>query len=914
MMKIVPGVIAAALMWPTPQVSPVVAAEHAERTQVTAAPRAAATCSESLRGAGVAAAGVADAPPSDLRVQVGELNAEGVGAFGSASGVAITADGATAVVGAAGAAYVFTTGPSGWGDAIQVARLGASDGVAAYFGHSVAISDDGATVAVAAMMTQIGANASAGAVYVFTRPAAGWSDGVEPARLTASDDGAGDQLGYSLALSADGTTIAAGAQLWNLGPSGTVVTAGKAYVFTRPATGWASRTETAQLTASNRAAGDCFGSGVAVDRDATTIVVGARLKTILGVECEGAAFVFVRTSPTLQSWSEAATLTLPLPSDIRYADQLGDSVAVSRDGSTVVAGAIARGSIRGAACVYVRPASGWASTSAATADLTASDGSVSDWLGSSVAMSADGSLIVAGAPGKQIGIGSGEGQAYTFVRPAAGWASATESSRFLGPSGESFGLGAACAVTGDGSVVVVGRGRGPAGVFQRGDATVWVPVASHIDGANGSRWRSALSVFNPGATTAHVEVRLHTPGGVLSGESVVPGGRQAVLDDVVGQLGFAGSAALEVISDQRVVVTSRTYTPSANGTVGQSYASYRTGEGLASGYLGPVWLPLLAENAAYRTNISLTNTSAAPASADVTLHDGTGTVLAQYLVNLAPGEWKQENRPFFTRAGQTAMDEGFAEVSVRTGYGIIATASVADNVTNDPATVEPAFGVSGSGSEWLPVTSHSTGANGSEWRTDVAVLNTGPYDRELPIVLHTENGDVESWVAVPANGQTVLSDVVGQFGSIGSAPLEVQYSLGVTSRSYTRCGPGTVGQSYRAYSWSQGLAANQFAWLPQLAENAAYRTNILLTNIDVDPASARVDLYDGAGGLLGTYVVDLAPGEWKQENRPFFTKAGQTAMDQGYAKVTVTSGYAVVATASVVDNGTNDPTTVPMVR
>ena len=70
----------------------------------------------------------------------------------------------------------------------------------------------------------------------------------------------------------------------------------------------------------------------------------------------------------------------------------------------------------------------------------------------------------------------------------------------------------------------------------------------------------------------------------------------------------------------------------------------------------------------------------------------------------------------------------------------------------------------------------------------------------------------------------------------------------------------------------------------------------------------------GAGTLLASYHVDLAPGEWRQENRPFFTKAGRTAMDSGYAKVTVASGYGLVATASVVDNATNDPRTVEMVR
>jgi len=61
---------------------------------------------------------------------------------------------------------------------------------------------------------------------------------------------------------------------------------------------------------------------------------------------------------------------------------------------------------------------------------------------------------------------------------------------------------------------------------------------------------------------------------------------------------------------------------------------------------------------------------------------------------------------------------------------------------------------------------------------------------------------------------------------------------------------------------------------------------------------------------IGSCAVELAAGEWKQENRPFATKAGQTAPDHSYAMVTVTAGAGVLAHASVVDNVTNDPTTV----
>ena len=62
------------------------------------------------------------------------------------------------------------------------------------------------------------------------------------------------------------------------------------------------------------------------------------------------------------------------------------------------------------------------------------------------------------------------------------------------------------------------------------------------------------------------------------------------------------------------------------------------------------------------------------------------------------------------------------------------------------------------------------------------------------------------------------------------------------------------------------------------------------------------------------YPVTLNPGDRTQETQLFLNKAGQTAMDRGYAKVTVQSGSGVFAFASLIDDITNDPTTVTMQR
>jgi hypothetical protein len=98
---------------------------------------------------------------------------------------------------------------------LKASNTGASNG----FGHSVALSADGTTLAVGAVgeasqATGIGGNQAnnsalyAGAVYVFVRSGGLW---VQEAYVKASNTGVDDTFGFSVALSADGTTLAVGA-------------------------------------------------------------------------------------------------------------------------------------------------------------------------------------------------------------------------------------------------------------------------------------------------------------------------------------------------------------------------------------------------------------------------------------------------------------------------------------------------------------------------------------------------------------------------------------------------------------------------------------------------------------------------------------------------------------------------------
>lgn len=221
------------------------------------------------------------------------------------------------------------------------------------FGLAVAISTDGSTIAVGAPLESsasrvIGAMendnsaAEAGAVYVFRRGTSGWA---QEAYIKASNADPLDQFGWSVALSADGNTLMAGARREDSGSvpnDNSVSNAGAAYVFTRTGTTWA---QTAYLKASNPDASDAFGENVAISDDAQTVAAAAyyedsAARSINGdaaddsASATGAVYVF---TPVANVWGQQAYIKA---SNADADDELGRGLALSANGNVLIASAI----------------------------------------------------------------------------------------------------------------------------------------------------------------------------------------------------------------------------------------------------------------------------------------------------------------------------------------------------------------------------------------------------------------------------------------------------------------------------------------------------------------------------------------------------------------------------------------------
>jgi hypothetical protein len=283
--------------------------------------------------------------------------------------------------------------------------------------------------------------------------------------LTASDGAAGDFFGTSVAIS--GSTAVVGAPDKN---SNT----GEAYVFVRSSGKWSQQ---AQLTAPH-AAGGLFGTSVAIS--GSTAVIGAPFKN----SGTGEAYVFAHTST---GWHQRAKLT---ESPGAMGDLFGFAVAIS--GSTAVVSAEQTNSDTGAAYVFVKSAGVWSQQ----AELTAFDAAVGDAFGNSVAISGSTAVI-----GDQAEGGHVVGAAYVFMRTSGNWSQQAKLTAADGAAGDAFGSSVAIS----GSTAVIGAsgknsGTGAAYEFVR-TSGAWEQQPELTHGASGDRFGSSVGIFKSTAVT-----------------------------------------------------------------------------------------------------------------------------------------------------------------------------------------------------------------------------------------------------------------------------------------------------------------------------------------------------------------------------------------------------------------------------
>ncbi|MGH8278143.1 MAG: CsgG/HfaB family protein [Gammaproteobacteria bacterium] len=313
-----------------------------------------------------------------------------------------------------------------------------------YFGFSVALSADGSTALIGAPAS---GPQNAGAAFVFTQTNGVWS--VTPVQMFNDPLGAaGDRFGAGVALSSDGNNALVGApELFN--PHG----AGKVYVYTQSNGTW-SATPTQAFSDPAATVGDSFGTSVAVSADGTTTLIGAPYTTVSGQAQAGMAYVYTQSNGI---WPAAPTLAFSDPAAAR-GDYFGISVALSGDGNTALIGAdqttVSSQSAAGKAYVYTQSSGTW--PAAPTQVFSDPAAAANDFFGFSVALSGDGNTALIGAEETTVSGQSNAGKAYVYTQSSGTW-SATPTLTFGDPAAAANDhFGDSVALSGDGTAALIG--------------------------------------------------------------------------------------------------------------------------------------------------------------------------------------------------------------------------------------------------------------------------------------------------------------------------------------------------------------------------------------------------------------------------------------------------------------------------
>jgi hypothetical protein len=325
--------------------------------------------------------------------EAGDDFGDAVSISGDGNTVIVAADGEDTGGSGAGAAYIFTRSGTTWS---QQAKLMASDKQSGdNFGKAVSISNNGNTVIVSANGEDT-LYTNAGSAYIFTRSGTTWT---QEAKIQASNAANGVGFGDSVSISDDGNTSLVGASGEDTGG----LNVGSVYIYTRSGTTWSQE---AMIQASDKQSGDSFGKYVSISGDGNTVIVAAEGEDT-GADNAGAAYIFTRSGTT---WSQQAKIQA---SDAEAGDNFGKP-SISGDGNTVIVGAIREDTIdtdAGAAYLFTRSGTTWSQE----AKIQASDATLQDRFGNSVSISGDGNTAIAGAYTEDTTGDNNAGAAYIFV-------------------------------------------------------------------------------------------------------------------------------------------------------------------------------------------------------------------------------------------------------------------------------------------------------------------------------------------------------------------------------------------------------------------------------------------------------------------------------------------------------------------
>lgn len=454
----------------------------------------------------------------------------------------------------------------------------------------------------------------------------------------------------------------------------------------------------------------------------------------------------------------------------------------------------------------------------------------------------------------------------------------------------------------------------------------FVPAAAHADGAEGSVWRTNLVIRNHGVTDAEVTVALlkqnrDNTEPAAEATMVVPAGAvRSEPDAVAGLFGAQGAAALRVTSDHdELMVTTRTFNQSAEGTYGQSIPGVAADATVAPNV--PAVLLGLSGTEGRRSNVGWVNATETPITVTFELYTSSGALLASDSFDEPPYGQRQLNDVFAT-LGVNPVGAAYARVMADGSFQPYA--SVVAALSNDPIYVPALTGAATATDLVIPAAAKVGGAQNTDWRTDAWMLNLGTSEARATFSLwrHGQaNPDPETAAITAAPGEMVtLVDAMGELfgaeGVQGALSIQADQLVVASSRTYNT----TAAKDTAAATYGQFIPAVPVATLARSGETVAvlgaradssFRSNLGVVATG-DESEVDLVLRSAEGTELATRRISL------RENQPFQASLESGALFgiEGYTDATVEATLAsaagddaaIAVYLSTVDNLSSDPT------
>jgi hypothetical protein len=469
-------------------------------------------------------------------------------------------------------------------------------------------------------------------------------------------------------------------------------------------------------------------------------------------------------------------------------------------------------------------------------------------------------------------------------------------------------------------VVVKLSNPGGIGVGQ----SLHVAVAARTSGAQGTSWRTDGMVLNPGSAEVcydlHYLFREASEAKDIICESQCLAGRTAWnYSDILGSacdMEGESAGSLRIEPTAKLLMTTRTYNQTENGTYGQFIKAEASDEGLRIGEKGH--LLALKQNTDYRTNLGFSEITGQETEVEIRIYNASGSLLITTSFQLPATGWLQVG---LADLGISSLEVGRAEIEVTSGGAVLSYASVVDNRTGDAIYIalQKEIGYEYRFIKMIPAVAHTPGAYGSQWSSDVWIFNPYKYSQDISAVYETANLSWDKSIHISGFGYAEISDIVSSYfpeAEDGSGSLYFNfehYTLSM-SRTFNSSADGTFGQMIPSSSTVRLLFPKAPGRLLQLQCNTDFRTNVGFSEYSGQDAMVSVVLHGADGSPLGSGIYAVPTYKNVQVSDIFSALGVPCVYTAAYATVENISDGTVYAYASVVDNRTGDAIFIPAMK